>query len=993
MYASTNSRSSSRGPPPPSGGVGSPYHYVGELEEQRQISSIDHQQQQPPMSESYSQSMAASAGMNTENGPIQQMPVTSRAEDEQGQHEDNEHNRSTTLSESSGGGGGYFNTSQDSTGSNNNNFKVVIRVRPPLQREMQEDFVNCVKSDEHRNQITISEGADNSGYAGASHTFTFDKVYGTTDDQKKVYETTAQGVVSSSLQGYNATIFAYGQTGTGKTYTMEGFNSQEERGIIPRAIEQIFQHIRSSVSPRMRFLVRASYLQIYNEVISDLLKPERTNLSIREDKKKGVFVEGLSEWVVRSPAEIYGLMERGGTVRATGSTKMNHMSSRSHAVFIIIAEQSETTYVDDQGRELSSEEFQALVKSRPQGDAMRQLETNVRQCFKVGKLNLVDLAGSERVRLTGATGQRLEESKKINQSLSALGNVIAALTDTRGRQHIPYRDSKLTRILEDSLGGNCKTTMMAMISPALEAFVESLSTLKFANRAKNIKNEARVNEDLDQKSLLRRYERELKRLRTELDQRSRTVVDKRRLLELDEQRRRAEQDKMAAIQALERRSEEFMKEKEDKRQLEERINLLQGQVLVGGTEGKNVQDTPAFRNALKEHQEKIRREYESRLHELERERETIEEEKAQVDRYKQLLLKQRDIMILLTQRLNERDDQIVALQDELDAYDRHQRELEEKLDEKTASLIHLQRVTMEQSVSSPDKNAEISAALGDWASSSSPNTQNASAPTESRVSHHGTSTTQTTTSAKEAFRTREGYQNVSSSHLVETKQFKPYQAPTVFTGDDDNNEGATGSPNLLSAEEKINELQNLVESGKNERERLARELEEVQAEKVSMEYLLREKLEKLVQSEIEARLAAYKHDEASNIMKMNGDSGEAAKAAAEADVEGAKAEVEKMQAQLSAKDAALEQTENELQSVKGKLETHEKERKAIQTIVEHKISSLVNEISKLTNSLSSTTDSGSSSTAGRRQSELARQVRALHRLVNATTSALQQSNV
>lgn len=136
-----------------------------------------------------------------------------------------------------------------------------------------------------------------------------------------------------------------------------------------------------------------------------------------------------------------------------------------------------------------------------------------------------------------------------------------------------------------------------------------------------------------------------------------TVVDKRRLLELDEQRRRAEQDKMAAIQALERRSEEFMKEKEDKRQLEQRINSLQGQMLVGGTEGKNVQDTPAFRSALQESQEKIRREYESRLHELERERETIEEEKAQVDRYKQLLLKQRDIMILLTQRLNERDDQ------------------------------------------------------------------------------------------------------------------------------------------------------------------------------------------------------------------------------------------------------------------------------------------------------------------------------------------------
>ena len=330
---------------------------------------------------------------------------------------------------------------------------------------------------------------------------------------------------------------------------MEGFNSGgtlEARGIIPRAIEQIFIHIEANVSSRNRFLVRASYLQIYNESISDLLKPERNNLSIREDKKRGVFVEGLSEWVVRTPAEIYGLMERGGAMRATGSTKMNEISSRSHAVFIIIAEQSHTTYVDTSGNEISMQEFTNFVQSHHSRDPAT-FDSYVRQSFKVGKLNLVDLAGSERVRLSGATGQRLEESKKINQSLSALGNVISALTDAKGRQHIPYRDSKLTRILEDSLGGNCKTTMMAMISPALESMVESLSTLKFANRAKNIKNEARINEDLDQKSLLRKYERELKRLRMELEKKNKNVVDKRRLLELDEQRRRAEQDKMAAI--------------------------------------------------------------------------------------------------------------------------------------------------------------------------------------------------------------------------------------------------------------------------------------------------------------------------------------------------------------------------------------------------------------------------------------------------------------
>merc|ERR1719450_1558360 len=148
---------------------------------------------------------------------------------------------------------------------------------------------------------------------------------------------------------------------------MEGFNREdantnlEDRGIIPRAIEQIFGHIQSHASPRMRFLVRASYLQIYNETISDLLKAERNNLMIREDKRKGVYVEGLSEWVVRSPAEIYGLMERGGAVRATGSTKMNEISSRSHAVFIIIAEQSETIYVDGNGSELTPEEFSGLI--------------------------------------------------------------------------------------------------------------------------------------------------------------------------------------------------------------------------------------------------------------------------------------------------------------------------------------------------------------------------------------------------------------------------------------------------------------------------------------------------------------------------------------------------------------------------------------------------------------------------------------------------------
>ncbi len=251
------------------------------------------------------------------------------------------------------------------------------------------------------------------------HRFTFDYVFDMDSNQQEVYEQTAKPAVISILEGYNSTIFAYGQTGTGKTFTMEGFtysSSDTQRGIIPRSIDEIFNYIESLSNSDTKFMVRASYLQIYNESISDLLKPEKISLQIREDKKKGVFVEGLSEWAVRNPHDIYTLLQRGALSRATASTKMNDVSSRSHAVFVITVEQM--TIIDD-----------------GKGEAVTQI--------KVGKLNLVDLAGSERIRVTGATGKQLEESKKINKSLSALGNVIYALTDSKGRTHIPYRDSKV----------------------------------------------------------------------------------------------------------------------------------------------------------------------------------------------------------------------------------------------------------------------------------------------------------------------------------------------------------------------------------------------------------------------------------------------------------------------------------------------------------------------------------------------------------------------
>ena len=609
-----------------------------------------------------------------------------------------------------------------SPGGHDDAVKVVVRVRPLLAHE---SSGNVARVDKRLQTVTISDVDNdvptiNRQRSVAVHTFAFDHAYDAGSTQAEVYETTAQPVVESCLQGYNATMFAYGQTGTGKTYTMDGSEARDPvaRGIIPRSVEQIFRHVAGHAQKNVRFLARASCIQIYQEIVSDLLAPPRSGiapegtsavaspleaLAIREDPKRGVYVDGLSEWVVRQPSEVYALMDRASRSRATGATRMNDFSSRSHAVFVVIVEHSETVYVGEDGRELAPDDFAREMRSAglKRAEALARLENRVKQTFRVGKLNLVDLAGSERVGVSGATGQRLEESKKINASLSALGNVIAALvtrqTSGTTRKHVPYRDSKLTRLLEDSLGGNCRTTMLATISPAAESIAETLSTLKFAMRAKRVTNVPRLNEDLDQASLLRKYERELRRLRAELEERNRNVVDQRCLLELEERRRRAEEDKRAAIRALEVRSREFMREKEDKTRLEERILKLTSQMIstdvggngmVGGRVGgiDDAKVSPARHTAA---------EYDARLADLERERERIEHEKAQVERYKQLLLKQRDIMIALTQRLNERDEQIMALQDELEAYDRNQAALENKLDEKTTQCIQIQRLELE----------------------------------------------------------------------------------------------------------------------------------------------------------------------------------------------------------------------------------------------------------------------------------------------------------
>lgn len=517
----------------------------------------------------------------------------------------------------------------------NENFKVAIRVRPPVPRELEtsRQFVNVVRIPQDNKSITLCEHLDiDESRAGvySTQTFTFDQVYDPSSSQEVVYDRSAHSVVNSVLEGYNATLIAYGQTGTGKTFTMEGFTNNDNRGIIPRATEEIFSYIHSCRNKDMKFLVRASYLQIYNEVISDLLKPLNKQLTVRHTRHSGVCIDGLSEWIVRSPNEVYGLMERGCSLRATGSHKMSELSSRSHAMFIIVVEVVE-------------------------GD-----EENPKS-YKCGKLNIVDLAGSEKVRQTGVTGVRLTETKKINWSLHELGNVIAALTDAKRKdKHIPFRNSCLTRVLQDSLGGNCKTTLIACISPALEAYSESLSTLKFANRAKNIKNEATVNENVDNGALLRRYEKEVQRLKQLLTERTggSDFVD----------RRPVHEDHRAALEALEHTSRAMEEEQGNRKRLEGRIRELERLLSGGGVDGSTAE------------------EYAVQLDELARERQVMEEDKAQVSRYKQLLLKQRDIMLGLTTRLNDRDETILQLQEEIDAYDAHIQMLEDAMDANAAPI-------------------------------------------------------------------------------------------------------------------------------------------------------------------------------------------------------------------------------------------------------------------------------------------------------------------
>ena len=269
---------------------------------------------------------------------------------------------------------------------------------------------------------------------------------------------------------------------------MEGKDEPEnERGLIPNTFETVFGDIDALEAANKNFLVRASFLEIYNENVRDLLgKDQSRTCDLKEDPDKGVYVKDLTTFVVKSVAEIRKLHEVGKKNRSVGATLMNADSSRSHSIFTVTIETSEVN----------------------EGEAEEDAH------IRVGKLNMVDLAGSERQAKTGSTGDRLKEATKINLSLSALGNVISALVDGKS-SHIPYRDSKLTRLLQDSLGGNTKTVMIANLGPADYNFDETMSTLRYANRAKNIKNKPTINED-PKDAMLREFQEEIARLKAQL---------------------------------------------------------------------------------------------------------------------------------------------------------------------------------------------------------------------------------------------------------------------------------------------------------------------------------------------------------------------------------------------------------------------------------------------------------------------------------------------
>ncbi|XP_035487266.2 kinesin-like protein KIF21B isoform X6 [Scophthalmus maximus] len=374
--------------------------------------------------------------------------------------------------------------------------KVALRIRPQMAKEKIEGCHVCTMVTPGEPQVLL----------GKDKAFTYDYVFDFDSEQQHIYQACVYKLIDGCFEGYNATVFAYGQTGSGKTFTMgTGFDvslSQQDQGIVPRAVHQLFEGIQTRRERAQEagthppeFKVSAQFLELYNEEILDLFDgardPEsrlrKSNIKIHEDASGSIYTSGVTSRLVHSEEELLQCLKLGALSRTTASTQMNATSSRSHAIFTIHLCQMRVCQQPQMNGGGENGEVNG-VDSGP--IAQPEYET------LMAKFHFVDLAGSERLKRTGATGERAREGISINCGLLALGNVISALGDqSKKGGHIPYRDSKLTRLLQDSLGGNSLTVMIACISPSDRDFMETLNSLKYANRARNIKNKVVVNQD------------------------------------------------------------------------------------------------------------------------------------------------------------------------------------------------------------------------------------------------------------------------------------------------------------------------------------------------------------------------------------------------------------------------------------------------------------------------------------------------------------------
>jgi hypothetical protein len=431
--------------------------------------------------------------------------------------------------------------------------KVALRCRPLNSTEIKDGYQEIVFIDTSKGEVYLKDpDAPNE----KPRLFTFDFSFDKTTSQKLIFEKSAKEIVEFVIKGYNGTIFAYGQTGTGKTHTMQGGTSESEHGITPRSFKRIFDIIKTS--EKTQYLVSASMYELYNEQVNDLLNLEGKNLKIKESPDKGFYIQDLQSKMVKNEHELMEIMDLGSKNRKTSSTAMNDRSSRSHCIFVVNVDSQTTTDIGA-------------------------------VCYTAGKLNLVDLAGSEKQKKTDIkSAEQKKEAIQINLSLTTLRKCISELIKG-GQDHISFRESKLTMLLKDSLGGNTKTFMIANIGPASYNHEESLSTLKYAYGAKSIKNKPKINED-PKDTMIRKYNDEIEQLKLQLAAMASgnsADIDPKALMLLLGGGANGSDDKMG--QLIEKRQEEIEKHRQELDRKKQEIDVLRQQRLKSGENAEKVE--------------------------------------------------------------------------------------------------------------------------------------------------------------------------------------------------------------------------------------------------------------------------------------------------------------------------------------------------------------------------------------------------------------------